>query len=140
MGARSRSSLPRPASPFPSAAAISGGRAPVFSTAAATTKSAATVMGAGFENPANACSVEITPEISSTMSAPSTAIIGATQSLTSAATVISTMASVNQASTVTGPVREGERIHREGAKYAKKREKDALESQKSVKIKKTNNR
>ena len=77
---------------------MSGCSAPVFSTAAATTKRAATVIGAGLENPAKACSVEMTPEIRSTTSAPRIAIIGATRSRTRATTVNTTTSSVNQAS------------------------------------------
>ena len=84
----------------PSVRRTTGVSAPVFSTARAKTKRAATVIGAGLAKPAKACSGVTIPATSTATIPPTIAAAGATTSRTRTTSTMTTTVSVNQASQV----------------------------------------
>src|SRR3954454_22171595 len=85
----------------PKIAPTIGWSRPESSTARPSTNSAAMTIGASLEKPEKACAGVITPNSSSTMTPPSTAVAGLTISRMSTATTQTITASVSQASSPT---------------------------------------
>ena len=102
MGAVRRSSEPRSLFALPIVASTSGRSAPVFSTALASTYSAAMVIGAGLENPCSASAGVTIPAARTATIAPSMAPAAGMASRTSRTMTITTTARVNQASQLIG--------------------------------------